>query len=139
MSLTGHPLTDLTDGILAVLLGSELAAQVPGGFVPQLPQDPTYPIVRVTTRGTPVGPINGSADWRCDVELDVYSYFRGDTECLAIADGLTRLLNQQPLAVDGWTVSLVNLWNLYTVEDEFVNEQMVSRWTLPFMVWMHAA
>lgn len=139
MSLTGHPLSDLTAGLITTLTTSGLHDTV-SAIVPQLPQNPTYPIVRVTARGTPsFSAMNAARDWRCEVELDIYSSFPGDTEARAIADDITTLLNQQPLTVDGWTVTLVSLLDLYKIEDEFVNEQMVTRWTLPFLVWIHAA
>lgn len=138
MSLTHIPLADLDEGLIAVLDVDAVRALAAGGVVDVLPQDPPYPIVRVTTRGKPFGPIAGHSHWECDVEIDIYSTYAGAQQCLRIANVISGILNMQPLALDGWTAQIVSLLDCYEVPDEFVNGVQVKRWTLPFLVILTA-
>lgn len=139
MPLTATPLTSLSEGIMAALNVPAVTALATGGVTNALPDDPSYPIVRVTARGKPVGPIAGHSIWECEAEVDIYTDYAGDQEALAIADAIATVLNQQALTADGWTVLLSSLLDLYRVPDEFINGLSVNRWTLPFLVRMARA
>jgi hypothetical protein len=126
-----HPLADITAAIVEALRGSPLIAG--GRIVNALPEKPTYPVVRVVTRGRPVGHLADSKVWECESEVDVYSERNGDRECLEIADAVMGVLGTR-LIVSGWAIPVQSVLDCYPIPDDIVNDTPVKHWTIPVLV-----
>lgn len=139
MTLTAQPIRELLAGLLTRLTIDEILALTPGGIVNDIPQGTTYPCLRLWARGKPVGALAGHGVWDCDVEIWIYSQYAGDEQALQLADLVAARLHYQPLAVDGWTVVITSLEDVYPLEPEEIEGIKVRPWVLAFRVQMERA
>jgi hypothetical protein len=134
MSGTYIPLDNLRVGLQTLLAVDALLSIVPGGVVDQLPETPDYEIVRVVTRGKPIGAIADARVWECEAEIDIYSIAPNTSNALSVADVIFGLLNHQVPVVDGWTVIQMAVLDITPIEGEQVGDQQVHRWLIPVLI-----
>jgi hypothetical protein len=128
-----HPVLALLVGLGALVNVAPVTSLATGGVHNDVPEQPTYPLVRVWARARPIGPMGGDSVWEADVEFWVLSRYGGDKEALAIATALTaRFANGQQLTVTGWRVIEFELQDLYPAGDEEIGGVKVKQWVLPF-------
>lgn len=87
----------------ALSADATLAARAPGGVFDHVPQDPTFPYVRLGGFAEDTDDTGGTQARRVQFVVHGFSTYRGAKEVYAIVDRVIALLRYTALTCVGWT------------------------------------
>jgi hypothetical protein len=91
-------------GVYAALTGdATLGTLVPGGIWDHVPEDPTWPYLRIGELHEDPRDTSGVQRRKVAITLHGWSQYRGRAEVLSIVDRVIALLRYTTLTLTGWT------------------------------------
>jgi hypothetical protein len=87
----------------ALTTDATLLTLVPGGIWDHVPQDPTWPYVRIGELREEPRDTSGTQRRRVAITLHAWSQYHGRAEVLAIVDRIIALLRETTITLTGWT------------------------------------
>lgn len=106
-------------GVYAALTGdATLRTLAPGGVWDHVPEDPTWPYVRIGELSEAPRDTSGVQRRKVAITIHAWSQYRGRAEALAIIDRVVALLRYTALTLTGWVHESADTTHDATEADE---------------------